>query len=98
MAIGLGYRVSFSGMITFRRRREHPFRRGGAAARGDARRDRYALSRARPHRGKPCEPAYVLETAKKLAEVKSVDLERVAAVTTANFDGSSAPAHRIGDG
>ncbi len=39
-----------------------------------------------PHRGKPCEPAYVVETAKKLAEVKGTDLETVAAATTANFD------------
>ena len=39
-----------------------------------------------PHRGKPCEPAYVVETAKKLAEVKGTTLEAVAAATTANFD------------
>jgi TatD DNase family protein len=39
-----------------------------------------------PHRGEPCEPAFVVETAKRLAQVKGVDLEAVAAVTTENFD------------
>ena len=39
-----------------------------------------------PHRGKPCEPAFVVDTARKLAEVQGTDLETVAAVTTANFD------------
>ncbi|HYV42345.1 MAG TPA: TatD family hydrolase, partial [Thermoanaerobaculia bacterium] len=38
-----------------------------------------------PHRGKPCEPAFVVETAKKLAQVKGTDLETVADLTTANF-------------
>lgn len=38
-----------------------------------------------PHRGKPCEPAYTLHTARKLAEVKSVSFETLAEVTTANF-------------
>ena len=39
-----------------------------------------------PHRGKPCEPAFVVETARKLAEVKGTDLETVARATTASFD------------
>ena len=38
-----------------------------------------------PHRGKKNEPAYVIETAKKLAEIKSVSLEELAQQTTANF-------------
>ncbi|MFZ4542235.1 MAG: TatD family hydrolase [Rickettsiales bacterium] len=38
-----------------------------------------------PHRGKPCEPAYTLHTARKLAEVKSVDVETLIDVTTQNF-------------
>jgi TatD DNase family protein len=37
-----------------------------------------------PHRGKRCEPAFVVETAKRLAQVKGLSLEQVAAITTAN--------------
>jgi TatD DNase family protein len=45
-----------------------------------------------PHRGKPCEPAFVVETAKKLAEVQGVAVERVAERTTGNFDRLFGPA------
>lgn len=34
-----------------------------------------------PHRGKRCEPAYVLETAKMIAEIKGVSLQELDAVT-----------------
>ena len=39
-----------------------------------------------PYRGNPNEPAFMLETAKKIAEVKGVTLEEVAQVTTANAE------------
>ncbi|QRK07808.1 TatD family hydrolase [Archangium violaceum] len=37
-----------------------------------------------PYRGKKNEPSYVVETARKVAELKGVTLEQVAEVTTAN--------------
>jgi TatD DNase family protein len=37
-----------------------------------------------PHRGKRCEPAFVVETARKLASIKGVSLEEVASITSSN--------------
>ncbi|GFE56629.1 TatD family hydrolase [Geobacter sp. AOG1] len=39
-----------------------------------------------PYRGRPNEPAFLVETAKKVAAIKGVSLEAVAAVTTANAE------------
>jgi TatD DNase family protein len=85
-AIDLGYLVSFSGMITFRAAEN--IRSAAAGLPLEAmlvETDAPYLSPV-PHRGKPCEPAYVVETAKKLAEVKKTDLATVASVTTGSFD------------
>jgi TatD DNase family protein len=85
-AVELGYAVSFSGMITFRAAEN--IRAAAAGLPLDAmlvETDTPYLAPV-PHRGKPCEPAFVVETAKKLAEVKGVGVEEVARVTTANFE------------
>jgi TatD DNase family protein len=37
-----------------------------------------------PYRGKPNEPAFLLETARKVAELKGVSLAEVESITTAN--------------
>ncbi len=84
-AVKLGGYISASGIITFKK--------------SQALRDSFAnvpLDRVlvetdspylapEPHRGKPCEPAYTLFTARMLAEVKSVSFETLAEVTTRNF-------------
>jgi TatD DNase family protein len=85
-AIDLGYWISFSGMLTFR-------------AAENIREAAFALPLETmlietdapflapvPHRGKTNEPSFVIETAKKLAELKAVDLEKIAETTTLNFE------------
>jgi TatD DNase family protein len=83
--LDLGYRVSFSGMITFRAAEN--IREAAAGLPLDAmlvETDSPFLAPA-PHRGKRCEPAFLVETAERLAELKGRSLAEVAAVTTANF-------------
>ena len=85
-AIDLGFCVSFSGMITFK---------SGENIRNAARglpldamlveTDSPYLA-PEPHRGSRCEPAFVVETAKRLAEVLGASFERVAETTTANCE------------
>lgn len=85
-ALDLGYVVSFSGMITFRRAEN--IREAAAALPLESmlvETDSPYLA-PEPHRGKRCEPAFVVETARKLAEVKGVRAEAVAEATTAAFD------------
>jgi TatD DNase family protein len=38
-----------------------------------------------PHRGKPCEPAFVADTARFVAELRAMPVEELAARTSANF-------------
>ena len=84
-AVRLGGYVSFSGILTFR---------NGEAIRAiaaDLPEERLLVETDSPYlapvplRGKRCEPAYVLHTAKALAAVRGVGLDEVEALTTANF-------------
>ena len=84
-AIDLGYLVSFSGMITFRAAQNIRTAAAGLPLEAMLVETDTPFLAPIPHRGKPCEPAFVVETAKKLAEVLGTDLPRVAAVTSDNF-------------
>jgi TatD DNase family protein len=83
--LALGGYVSFSGIITFRNAEE--IREVAAFVPAD----RYLVETDAPylapvpHRGKPNEPSFVRHTAEKLAEVRGVSLETLAAESTANF-------------
>jgi TatD DNase family protein len=84
-ALGLGYLVSFSGMLTFRAADNIRSAASGLPLEAMLVETDTPFLSPVPHRGKPCEPAFVVETAKKLAEVKGVDMETVATVTTQSF-------------
>ncbi|MCI0387520.1 MAG: TatD family hydrolase [Acidobacteria bacterium] len=84
-AIEMGFHISFSGVLTFK----------NAAALRDVAlsvpMDRLLVETdcpylaPLPYRGKRNEPAYVRETAVKLAELKGVGVEEIALVTSDNF-------------
>jgi TatD DNase family protein len=84
--IGLGYFISFSGIITFR---------SADTLREAARRlppERVLIETDTPYlapvpfRGRPNEPAFVARVAEQLAAIWSLPLEDVAERTTANFE------------
>jgi TatD DNase family protein len=84
-AISLGLFISFTGILTFKNTQSLR----DIAAELPA--DRIMVETDAPylspgkHRGKRNEPAFVVETAKTLAEVRGVSLEEVARQTTENF-------------
>ncbi|HKQ92530.1 MAG TPA: TatD family hydrolase [Blastocatellia bacterium] len=84
-AIELGFHISFSGVLTFKNAgglrevaRSVPMER--LLVETDC-----PYLAPLPHRGKRNEPAFVLETAAKLAELKSVGVEEIASATCGNF-------------
>lgn len=84
-AIELGLYVSLSGILTFKKSDEL------RAIAQDLPLDRLLVETdspflaPMPHRGKRCEPAYVAQTAHRLAEIKSCPADEIAARTTDNF-------------
>jgi TatD DNase family protein len=84
-AIELGHYVSFTGILTFKRSED--LRAIAAALPGDrilVETDAPYLAPL-PYRGKRNEPAYVVETAKVLADVRGVPVDEIARQTTENF-------------
>ena len=84
--LDLGFYISFSGILTFKRSDElREIARDIPVDRLLVETDAPYLAPT-PYRGKRNEPAYVAETAKVLAEVKGMSLEELGAATTANFN------------
>jgi TatD DNase family protein len=84
--LDLGLHLSFAGMITFANKSLDPLREAAARAPADrllVETDSPYLS-PHPHRGRTNEPARVALTAARLAEVRGMPVDALAAVTTAN--------------
>ncbi len=84
-AQAMGFYISVSGILTFKKSTEL------RSIIRDVPLDRLLVETDSPYlapepfRGKICEPAYVVHTARALADVKGVSLEEIARQTTANF-------------
>ena len=82
----LGFHVSFAGMVTF------PKALPLQEAVGETPLDRILVETDAPylapvpHRGKRNEPAFVADTARKIAELKGIPVEELAAAATGNFE------------
>lgn len=84
-ALALGFHLSYGGVVTFPKAEAN---RQAARLTPD---DKLLIETDCPYlapvprRGKRNEPAWVVETARRLAEIRDVSLEQIAAVTTVNF-------------
>jgi TatD DNase family protein len=83
-ALDLGFDLSFSGIVTFKTARAVQEVAAWAPV------DRILVETDSPYlapvpfRGKPCEPAYVAHTARRVAELRGVSFEDLCIATTAN--------------
>jgi TatD DNase family protein len=92
-AIALGLYISISGIVTFKN--AHALQDSAYRVPDDRlliETDSPFLAPV-PHRGKPCEPAFVADTARFLAGLRGVPVEALAAQTSANFFRLFAKAH-----
>ncbi len=85
-ALDLGFDLSFSGIVTFKSARAIQDVAAWAPL------DRVLVETDSPYlapiplRGKPCEPAYVVHTARHVAALRGIDLATLAAATHANSE------------
>lgn len=81
----LGLYISISGIVTFKNARDlQETARAVPAGRLLIETDSPFLAPV-PHRGKPCEPAFVADTARFLADLRGEPLAQLAETTSANF-------------
>jgi TatD DNase family protein len=93
-ALDLGFYISISGIVTFRKADElRAIVRDVPLGRLLVETDAPYLAPV-PHRGKRNEPAYIVATAAAVAELKCVTLDELAAATTENFFRLFQKAHR----
>jgi len=84
-AVELGHYIGFTGILTFKNSADlREIAKALPADRILVETDSPYLAPV-PYRGKRCEPAYVVETAKVLAEVRGVSFEEIGRQTTENF-------------
>jgi TatD DNase family protein len=85
-ALDLGFDLSFSGIVTFKAAKAVQEVAAWAPS------DRILVETDSPYlapvpmRGKPCEPAYVVHTARRVAELRGVPFDEVAVATKANTE------------
>jgi TatD DNase family protein len=84
-ALDLGFYISISGIVTFKNARDlQEVAKSIPQDRLLIETDSPFLAPV-PHRGRPCEPAFVADTARFLAGLRGESLEDLAAATSANF-------------
>jgi TatD DNase family protein len=85
-ALDLGFAISFSGIVTFRKADElREIAKEVPLDRLLIETDCPFLAPV-PYRGKRNEPAYVIEVARCIAELRGLPLEEIARITTENFE------------
>lgn len=83
-ALDLGFDLSFSGIVTFKNTRAiQEVAAWAPLHRILVETDSPYLSPV-PHRGRPCEPAFVIHTARRVAELRGVSFEVLAQATSEN--------------
>ncbi len=84
-ALGLGFHISLSGIVTFKNAADlQETAKMVPADRLLVETDAPFLAPV-PHRGKPCEPGFVADTARFVANLRGVDFEEISETTYDNF-------------